>query len=295
MDTISLFLMGKKGLDVLLALISSSSVNIIDKIILSKDRNVEKDYYNELKDLCIKHKISYYDRNDPFLITSKFCIAISWRWLINLYGRSQLIVLHDSILPRYRGYAPLVNMLINREPEVGVTAILANKEFDKGDIIMQRKISIKYPIKIGEAIDLITPLYIDIVSEILKKIHTKKCDELKLQFQNENDASYSLWRDEEDYRINWNDTAYNIMQFIYSLGFPYKGASTDCEGQILRIFDCEIYDDVTIENRTPGKILFIINQCPVVVCSEGLLKITQIYDEFGHNYLPMKKFRLKFK
>ena len=84
-------------------------------------------------------------------------LAIGWRWLIS--GTENLIVLHDSLLPKYRGFAPLVNSLINGEQEIGVTAIWAGPEFDAGEIIFQEKAGICYPIKIQEAIEIVSGLY----------------------------------------------------------------------------------------------------------------------------------------
>ncbi len=291
--TVSLYLMGKKGYSVLSGIISIGQSHLIDKVIIAKDKSVEDDYYDSLKEVCLKSKINCYDKNESFAITSQYCIAVSWRWLISVDATFQLIILHDSLLPKYRGFAPLVNMLINKEPRIGVTAIFADKEFDKGNIIIQKSISISYPIKIGTVIELISPLYVQIVCEILRKIEFGIV--LDSTPQDERFATYSLWRDEEDYRIDWNLSSSDIMQFVYSVGFPYKGASTICDGNLFRIYNCELYDDVKIENRTPGKVLFCVDNYPVVVCGIGLLKITQLCDCFGNMYLPIKKFRLKFK
>jgi methionyl-tRNA formyltransferase len=57
-----------------------------------------------------------------------------------------LVVFHDSILPQYRGFNPLVSALINGDSRVGVTA-MGTDEFDKGDIIGQRTIAINIPSK----------------------------------------------------------------------------------------------------------------------------------------------------
>jgi methionyl-tRNA formyltransferase len=53
--------------------------------------------------------------------------------------------MHDSLLPKYRGFAPLPNALINGEREVGVTALFASEEYDMGDIVCQRRLAVEYP------------------------------------------------------------------------------------------------------------------------------------------------------
>lgn len=290
---ITLFLMTQKGYDVLKSLINNGYIDIIDKVVSSKDSNVENDYYSDIKLLSNKHKIPFFDRKDSYSVTSSYCFAISWRWLIEQSENTVLIVFHDSLLPKYRGFAPLVNMLINKEPRIGVSAIFADREFDTGDIIAQKSIGISYPIKIHKAIDVLTPLYAELMCEICSKL--KKGEKPQAIKQDESKATYSLWRDEEDYRINWSMDSESIKRHIDSVGYPYKMASVIIDGELFRIGDAEVVPDVFIENRSVGKVLFMKNGCPVIVCGEGLLKITEMTDEKGNSVLPLKKFRLRFQ
>lgn len=290
---IALFLMSEKGFSVLQSLIENHYESMIECVVQAKDNNVQNDFYQEIHTLCIDNNIPVYDKKENTAIQSPYCIAISWRWIIPISETSKLIVLHDSLLPKYRGFAPLVNMLINLEERIGVTALFANKEFDRGDIIAQRNTEVSYPIKIQDAIKLVSPLYAQTVIDIFDQISSGQ--ELTSNPQNEQEASYSLWRDEEDYHIDWSDEASHIQQMIFSVGYPYKGAYSIVDGVKLRIIDCEPVEDVAIENRTPGKILFMEGGKPVVVCGKGLLRLTQITDEEGNNMLPLQKFRIRFK
>lgn len=283
--------MSEKGLLVLKSMIQYKS--LIDQVISSRDKNVRQDYFNEIRELCCENSIAFYDRGEKVVVDSVFSIAISWRWMIEVHGGNKLIVLHDSLLPKYRGFAPLVNMLLNKEPKIGVTALFANKEFDCGDIIMQKSIDVHYPIRIIDAIRYISLLYVEIVSELMQKL--KNGLQIYSVSQNDNEASYGLWRDEDDYAISWCEDATYIQQFIYSVGFPYLGASSYIEDVKYRVLDCEIEQDVQIENRCPGKVLFVKNGCPVVVCGKGLLRITKLETIDGKDCLPLKKYRIRFK
>ena len=293
MNRVSLFLMGRKGYVVIRDIICNGYAAMIEQVVIAHDKNMKNDYYDEMLYECKKSSIAVYDKKDKYEIASEYCFAIAWRWLIPLNNSTKLIVLHDSLLPKYRGFSPLVNMLINREPFIGVTAIFACKAFDEGDIIVQRKTPVLYPIKITDAINQITPLYSEIVCEILEKVSNGL--ELMSKPQVEADSSYSLWRDENDYRIDWNESSEYIQQFIFSVGYPFKGASTIVNGMIIRIHDCIIVNDVFIENRQHGKVLFVENGCPVVVCNLGLLKITEASYEDGTNFLPLNRLRLRFQ
>ena len=283
--------MSYKGYYVLQKILSEFPPSLIDKVISSEDNNVENDFYKEIKSLAESSGIYFYNKNDSFEIITTYVLAISWRWIIGL--DQKLIILHDSILPCYRGFSPLVNYLINNEKSIGVTAIFANLEYDTGDIIEQKEIEITYPIKIFDAIKLLTPLYYEIIKSIIIKISKNK--PLFAVKQDDLKASYCLWRGEDDYEINWEEDSIYIRRFIDALGFPFLGASSYLENKKVRIFEAEEYEDLIIENRTPGKVIFLKNGNPVVVCGKGLLLIKKIIEVgTGNSLLPLRKIRTRF-
>ena len=294
MSKVTLFIMSEKGYSVLEEILNTFDAKIIDFIVVGTDKNVSADFSEQILSLAKKRGIKTVKRNSVYHIKTRYALAISWRWLINYdSSKTQLIILHDSLLPKYRGFAPLVNQLIQKETTIGVTAFIANKEFDKGDIIESKKITISYPIKIQEAILKITTLYKDLVFNILKRIEEE--NELATSPQNEANATYSLWRDEQDYKINWSQSASEIKRFIDAVGFPYLGASTKLQGRIIRILDVEIEQDLVIINRDYGKILFMKENRPVVVCGQGMLQIKEaVYDDNKKSIFPLQKFRLRF-
>ena len=284
--------MTQKGFDVLNSLILSQQSNYIDFICIGKDSNLEDDYSNKIKELCEIHLISYFFKESltEKVLNSDFYIAISWRWLLDF---PNLIIIHDSILPKYRGFAPLVNMLINGENEIGATALFASNEYDKGEIIAQEKIAIQYPITIAEAINVVGNLYVNLVNQI---INQSISNSFQPKQQNESEATYSLWLDQEDYFIDWNWTAEKIKRKIDACSFPYDGAKTILENEIILIEKAEVVQDVQIENRAVGKVIFVKDNYPIVVCGKGLLLLTSAKNEnTKENILPLSKFRLKFK
>ena len=285
--------MNKKGYLVLENFIKKIGSEYIGAVIASEDKNIKKDYYDEIKILCDVNGIRFYNRleNKQYIMT-KYSFAIGWRWIIN--NISNLIVLHDSILPKYRGFAPLVNSLINGENEIGVTALFANKEYDKGDIIKQKKIEVMYPIKIYDAIDKISILYSELVNEISLEIIQNKI--IKSYIQSEKEATYSLWRDLEDYYIDWNKSAKYIKRSVDALGFPFNGARAKLDDREIIITDvCEV-GDVKIENRTSGKVIRLEGIDPVIVCGSGLLIIQKAYYfDTKESLVPLKGFRKRFK
>jgi methionyl-tRNA formyltransferase len=170
---------------------------------------------------------------------------------------------------------------------------MGSDEFDTGDIIQQEKIRIKYPIKIKDAIDRIASLYQRVLPEVLNRIiNGQTLDGVP---QDQHKATYSLWRNEEDYKINWNKSSREIKRFIDAVGYPYKGAFSMINDSTVRIIDAEIEEDVKIINRDVGKVIFKKNICPVIVCGDGLLKINEAYSEDNKRLTFENEFRLRFQ
>ena len=106
MSKFTLFLMSEKGYRSLKGIVESFGSDIIDFIVYAKDKNVQQDYTNEIINFAVENNIRVYEKSDIYAITSKYIIAISWRWLIPINTENTLITLHDSLLPKYRGFSP---------------------------------------------------------------------------------------------------------------------------------------------------------------------------------------------
>jgi len=290
-NSITLYVMSQKGYSVVQTLSDKGLLGKGDVVVVGRDKNVANDFAEDIISLCKRQQITIQERVDHEKFETKFAMAIGWRWLIP--NTDNLIVLHDSLLPKYRGFLPLVSALLNKEKEVGVTALFANDYYDSGDIIAQATTNLSYPIKIQQVINLVQLNYQQLANEIISKI--KAGETLNAVPQDHDQASYSLWRDEKDYLIDWNQSAKEIQSFIYAVGSPYAGASTYVDGQLIRILDAEIFPDKDIINRDVGKVIFMERKKPVIVCGKGLLKLTYVVDENGENFLPLKSFRSRFQ
>ncbi|GHT22587.1 methionyl-tRNA formyltransferase [Bacteroidia bacterium] len=293
MKKVVFYCMTYKGYWVLKKFIERFTSDAIEAVIIARDKNVENDYFDEISQLCNENNISYFERHQTDKIEqikANCLFAISWRWLIK--SDKKIIVLHDSLLPKYRGFAPLVNCLIHNEAQIGVTALFASENYDCGDIIAQKSLKITYPITISEAIERITPLYSELVNLVAG--HYFSDQEIKGSKQNDEDATYSLWRDDEDYFIHWGDSAENIKRFIDAVGYPYAGARTLLDNREMKIKNATVVQDLQIENRDVGKVIFFNAGCPVVVCKVGLLQLDVVVDALG-NLVHFNKFRIRFK
>jgi methionyl-tRNA formyltransferase len=293
---IGFYLLGKKGSYALTKFIEVFGSDSVAFVEVATDSGVDEDCSSYIIELCRKNSINFSVRGikeNAIHQGADYFFAIGWRWIIK--NSEKLIVFHDSLLPKYRGFSPLVNMLINGESKIGVTAIKATADYDKGDIVCQVFLPVIYPIKISEAIDKILPLYAELVVECSRKIQS--LGELVGDPQDENLATYSLWRNEGDYFIDWNSSAGKIERFINSVGSPYAGAAAWLADRKVRIFNAEIIEDVIVENRDSflGKVIFMTDGFPTVVCANGLLIIKELRSEENENLIGKIPFRSRFK
>lgn len=292
MKQFAFYLLGKKGYQCLNRFLEEYSGEAVAFVVSAKDRGVKNDYFDDLSSLCRQHAINLYHRSEHIPDNFDVSFAIGWRWLIP--DSDRLIVFHDSLLPKYRGFAPLVNMLIDGEKRIGVTALYASQHYDAGDIIEQQSIQITYPIKISEAINRVTDLYELILIRIAGRIFSGT--ELHGTPQDKTVATFSLWRDESDYQINWDGDADEIQRFVDAVGYPYSGAQTTLHGKWIRILDVDVVKDVKIESREAhlGKVIFMDHGFPTVVCGKGLVKLLNVIDGNGNSLIGKIPFRTRF-
>lgn len=291
---------GTKGERVLDFLLSSKIIDLNRLVIFSyDDTGTDESVYHKVMQLC-SGNIPFYDYKENKKLLDQFSkdeesllFAIGWQYMISgpAVEQGRLIVFHDSLLPKYRGFNPLVTALINGDTEIGVTALIANEGIDTGDIIGQKKVRIEYPIKIEQAIHVAASQYVLLVKEILSDLNRNRIIRRK---QDDAESSFSLWRDEGDYYIDWSLNAQYISRFIDAVGFPYKGARTNIDDTVIIIHDSETLPDINIVNRIPGKLIRAGGYFADVVCGQGILRIYNVKDVSCNEY-TFKHLRKRLK
>jgi len=283
--------MTEKGFRTLDNFINEFGSEQIEAVITCQDESVKNDFYHEIILLCKSNNIKVYNRNEKYILKSDYSIAISWRWVIKNINKPKLIIIHDSLLPKYRGFNPLVSYLLNKENYIGATMLYASHRVDYGDIIYQIKMKIRYPLKIQEAILIVSELYYKLVRKFY--LATKSAARIVAYKQDGKKATYSMWRDDKDYKIDWNKDSKYLKRFIDSVGYPYKGAYTFLNNRKIIINDAKEKEDRIIENRVPGKVFSLVNGNPLVVCGKGLLELTDLRSINGH-IIKISKIKTRF-
>ena len=184
--------------------------------------------------------------------------------ILNLskYG---FINLHASLLPKYRGAAPIQRSLINREKETGISFMKIIEKLDSGPVCQKYKIAINKNENYNSLLARLSSLGEDNVIEIIEKIIENK---IKFVDQNEHEASYAKKIEKSDGKINWNESAELIQAKVNALN-PNPGGWF--------IFDNERYKilraDISLTDGQPGE---VINDDFIVGCGNKSLKIIEI-------------------
>ena len=238
--------------------------------------------FERLRNLATRLSINLLQTHHPVLQPENLNFLVGWQHLLPTVTPST-VVFHDSLLPRYRGFAPTVTALIKGDREIGVTALSAAEAIDEGPIIAQRSVPISYPVKIQTALELQAGLMTEIAADIVEQWQR---GELLSTRQQENTATFSIWRDDADYEIDWSNSADAIERFVNAVGNPYAGARTTVGGaETIRVHDVTVLPDMPFEIREAGKIWRLDNGRPIVICGEGMLRVDNCRREDGSEFL----------
>ncbi|TXS54394.1 methionyl-tRNA formyltransferase [Streptomyces sp. t39] len=224
----------------------------------------EKIWSDSVADLAEQHGIPVVIRNRPddeeLLALLKeadpdVIVANNWRTWIppHVYGlpRHGTLNIHDSLLPQYAGFSPLIWALINGEKEVGVTAHMMDEELDAGDIVDQRAVPVGPDDTATDlfhrTVDLIAPVTIGALDRIAS-------GDTDFTPQDRSRASFFHKRAEEDIRIDWNWPAEDLERLVRAQSAPYPSAFTHHRGHRLEIVAATVSRGRY--GGTPGRIFY---------------------------------------
>lgn len=157
------------------------------------------------------------------------------------------INLHGSLLPRYRGAAPIQWALIKGEKKTGVTTILMDKGMDTGDILFQEESDIDQQDTAGTLSGKLSTIG---ASLLLKTIRGLERGEIRPYQQDHSLATYAPILKKEDGRIDWTKGAEEIRNQVRGMN-PWPGTYTFLEGRLLKIWDVDIVEG---NGGKPGRI-----------------------------------------
>ena len=286
--TVHLAISGPKGFDFCQKLVEQGLQ--IDRVISYPQKADPSDAYGSVTALCGAHGIEL-ETDARFTPDPQALIFfVGWQYLVR-GEHENLVVFHDSILPRHRGFNPTVNALIAGDSEIGVTGFKPDGGVDTGPIIAIRSADIPPFMPIADAIDVQTSLMVEMTLDITGR--WRAGETIEAVEQDDHGATYSLWRDSEDYSLDFSNSAEQLLRHIRAVGPPYAGARANMGSEEVVIYDAELVPDLYFPLRTPGKVWALEDGAPVVVCGEGLLKITDMRSPDGEP-VTARRLRVRF-
>lgn len=183
------------------------------------------------------------------------------------------INVHASLLPKYRGAAPLWHAVINGEKESGITTMMTDIGMDTGDILIADKYPIDENMTMGELHDALSQLGAVTLEKTLDALEAGTLTRVK---QNHEEATYSPMVNRETGKINWNDTAKKVHNLVRGTNpFPVSYAF-DGNGERIKIWKTELVCRVKSSRCQPGDVVEASSEGIFVATGDGVIKITEI-------------------
>ena len=194
------------------------------------------------------------------------------------------INLHPSLLPRYRGPAPIPAPILHGDKETGVTVQKVSQEMDAGDIFLQRRVTLSGTETSGQLVEQLGELGGEAVVEVVDQI---EAGEARAVPQEEEAATYTQLLTKSDGEIDWNRSAVEIERAVRAYQ-PWPLAHTSFSGQRLNILGAEVVEAAgeregsaeageVAAQRGPGTVLRVDTGRGILVeTGNGQLALTQL-------------------
>jgi len=189
------------------------------------------------------------------------------------------INIHASLLPKYRGPAPIQWAIINEEKETGVTTMLMDEGMDTGDILLSSKLEIAPDDTSKSLHDRLAVLGADL---LLQTLNTFETGDVNPTSQDHSQATYAPMLKKNDGRINWEKPANTLEAFIRGMT-PWPGAFTFHEKKRLKIFRAKTI--VMDTEASPGLVIQGFPDELWISTGKGVLTIMELQSESGKRLL----------
>ncbi len=196
--------------------------------------------------------------------------------------------IHASLLPKYRGAAPIQQAILDGEKSTGVTIMQMNAGMDTGDILTTAVIPIEDEDTAGTMFDKLSALGGKLIVETLPKIET---GQITPTAQNEEESSKCGKITKEMGHINWNMSAAKIRCLVQAMN-PWPSAFTRIGGKMLKIWSVKAWSEK--ENGAAGTVSEVTRDSFLVNTGNGLLEIFEVQLE-GKKRMLVKDFLLGYE
>ena len=241
----------------------------------------------KLKDPSFLEQLASYQANLFIVVAFRMLPAVVWQM-----PELGTFNLHASLLPQYRGAAPINFAIINGETETGLTTFFLNEEIDKGAVIMREKVDIRQDETAGELHDELMLLGNKVVVETIQKIATGTVQALPQNELSENQPLKPAPKISKEFcNVDWSLDCQSVYNHIRGLS-PYPAAHTQLlsendEAIDLKIYACEI--ERCTPSVAPGSVVTDNKKYLKIVLSDGFIHLTQV-QQAGKKAMPIDDF-----
>ena len=179
--------------------------------------------------------------------------------------------IHASLLPKYRGAAPVQWAILNGEKETGVTSMRMSEELDAGDIFFVKKTPIGNDETAGELLNRLGPLGAELLCETIEAL---SCGRAVPVPQIHSEATYAPPLEKDISLIDWSDTALNIKRKVCGLN-PWPIAKAELGGTKYKIYSVDIGEREAADMK-PGEVRSSRARGLEVACSDAVITIKEL-------------------
>lgn len=195
--------------------------------------------------------------------------------------------LHASLLPQYRGAAPINRAIMNGETETGVSTFFLKHEIDTGDLILQEKTPIAYADTAGTLYRRLMEKGAKLVLKTVQQIEHNSVQTLPQHSEIPLKTAPKIYK--KDCEIDFNRAAKEIYDFVRGLN-PYPTAFTFLEGKRCKVFSVEIIENLpdVASDKSPGT-LHLTENTACIKAKDGWISLCELQLE-GRKRMPIKQF-----
>ena len=231
--------------------------------------------FSEQNNLNLRHpenldtdvELEFFKKEKPDVVVVVAYGKILPKRLLNIKN-IQFINVHASLLPKWRGAAPIQRAIMNLDKETGVSIMKIIPKLDAGPIMMKSKIKISKNSNYESISKELSILGAKMINESLKLIEQNKTEFIK---QDEKFASYAKKIEKSEAEINWNDKAKKIIAKINAL-YPFPGSWFKHNGNRVKITKAQ---EIDLQGK-PGEIL---NKSFTIACQENAIEVLELQRE----------------
>jgi len=182
------------------------------------------------------------------------------------------INVHGSLLPAYRGAAPINWAVINGESKTGITTMFTDVGLDTGDMLLKKELDIGQDMTVGELHDKMAVLGAEVLRDTLSEL---KKGTLKRSPQDDSVSTYAPMMNKELGLIDWNKKAGEIHNLVRGTD-PWPGAYTFMEGNRMRVWKTSLRKESADSSQENGRILKVDDEGILVKCQDENLLLLEV-------------------